>query len=90
MALFRVYENGKPAHIEHYLKWSAQGAERDELVFVTGHPGSTSRQLTTAGLKVVRDVFNPEVISFLEKFEKLDLAYAKLGDEQKRQVNHRG
>ena len=39
ICFFRVYEDGKPAKIEHYLKWSKAGAKDDELVFVSGHPG---------------------------------------------------
>ena len=27
ICFFRVYENGKPAKIEHYLKWSKDGAQ---------------------------------------------------------------
>src|SRR6266567_2356808 len=50
MALFRVYENGKPLHTDNYLKWSAKGAAPDELIFISGHPGSTSRQDTMAEL----------------------------------------
>src|SRR6516165_12537258 len=33
MCFFRVYENNKPAKIEHYLKWSKSGAKDGELVF---------------------------------------------------------
>src|SRR5262249_37509756 len=31
MCLFRVYEDNKPAKIEHYLKWSKSGAKENEL-----------------------------------------------------------
>src|SRR5260370_4623041 len=41
VCLFRVYENGKPAKIKHYLKWSTRGIQDDELVLVSGHPGNT-------------------------------------------------
>src|SRR5262249_42142539 len=43
VTFFRCYEDGKPARIEHYFKWSPYGARVNELVFVSGHPGSTSR-----------------------------------------------
>src|ERR1035441_456057 len=44
MALFRVYENGKPLHTDNFLKWSAKGAAPGELIFISGHPGSTERR----------------------------------------------
>ena len=43
IAFFRAYEDGKPATVEHYLTWSKAGAKEDELIFVAGHPGRTSR-----------------------------------------------
>src|SRR5207237_9257864 len=43
VCFFRVYEDGKPAKTEHYLKWSKTGAKDGELVFVSGHPGNTER-----------------------------------------------
>ena len=36
--IFRVYEDGKPAKIEHFLRWSENGAADGELVFVSGIP----------------------------------------------------
>ena len=48
VCFFRAYENGKPAKIEHYLKWSPSGSKEGELVFVAGHPGRTDR-LNTRG-----------------------------------------
>src|SRR5205823_12580186 len=55
MALFRVYENGKPIDSNDFLKWNAKGASDEELVFVTGHPGSTERLKTLAELLFQRD-----------------------------------
>src|SRR4029434_5718634 len=39
VAFFRAYENGKPAHVEHFLRWSPTGTQEGDLIFVTGHPG---------------------------------------------------
>ena len=33
MALYRVYENGKPIHTENYLKWNTRGAAPGDLDF---------------------------------------------------------
>jgi hypothetical protein len=56
MALFRVYDNGKPLHTDNFLKWSAKGAAPGELIFISGHPGSTERDDTVSELLLQRDV----------------------------------
>lgn len=86
MAIFRVYENGKPIHTDNYLKWSAKGAAPGELVFVSGHPGSTSRQDTMAQLMVERDVLEPAVTEYLKRRIAAAQEYAAKGPEQARQV----
>jgi Peptidase S46 len=86
MALFRVYDNGKPLHTDNYLKWSAKGAAPGELIFISGHPGSTSRQDTMAELLVERDVVEPAVTEYLKRRIAAAQAYAAKGPEQARQV----
>lgn len=54
MSVLRAYENGKPAVTPNYLKINWFGPLEKELVFVTGHPGSTDRQLTVAQLQTQR------------------------------------
>ncbi len=56
VALLRAYEDGKPAAVRDYLPFSQRGAEEGEMVFVTGHPGSTQRQLTLSQLNTLREV----------------------------------
>ena len=56
MALFRVYENGKPIDSKDYLKWNPKGAADEELVFVSGPSGSTQRLDTVAQLTYQRDI----------------------------------
>ena len=86
MALFRVYDNGKPLHTENYLKWSAKGAAPGELVFVSGHPGSTERQFTVAQLLTERDVREPAMIEYLRRRIAVAQEFAKQGPEQEQQV----
>jgi hypothetical protein len=71
MCFFRVYENDKPIQCEHYLKWSANGAAENELIFVSGHPGRTNRQQTMAELEYLRDVGYPYLMSRLNRLEVL-------------------
>jgi hypothetical protein len=86
MAIFRVYDDGKPIHTDNYLKWSAKGAAPGELVFVSGHPGSTSRQDTMAELMVERDVVEPAATEYLKRRIAAAQQYASKGPEQARQV----
>jgi len=69
VALFRVYEDGKPAQVEEFLKWSTEGATDGELVFVSGNPGSTQRDYTVAALKYVRDLALPDFLDWLCRME---------------------
>src|SRR2546423_14523444 len=55
ICIFRAYENGQPAKIEHFLKWNPNGPKDGELTFVSGHPGKTDRQLTLDELAHLRD-----------------------------------
>lgn len=85
--LFRAYENGKPAKIEHYLKWSEKGATEDELVFVVGHPGSTSRLFTYAELADARDRRTPKALEWLKAQEVLMLSYSARSTENARRAH---
>lgn len=85
MALVRVYENDQPVHPENYFKWSTTGAKDGSLVFVTGHPGSTSRLDTVAHLEELRDTSIPIILRLLERREEVLKKYMAMGEEQTRQ-----
>lgn len=86
--LLRVYENGKPIDTsKNYLRWNAKGAAANELVFVSGHPGSTQRALTVAQLEYQRDVRYPAVLNMFKRRLAVLKAYADQGAEQARQAN---
>jgi Peptidase S46 len=84
MSLVRVYEDGQPVHAAEYLKWSTTGAKDGEVVFVTGHPGSTQRLNSVANLEYLRDTSIPLVIRTLEHREAVLKAYMAQGEEQTR------
>jgi hypothetical protein len=86
VCFFRVYENNKPAHVEHYLKWSRAGAQDGELVFVSGHPGRTDRLATLAELTYLRDVGFPFLLQRLNRLEVLLLAFSARNEENARQA----
>jgi hypothetical protein len=89
MALFRVYENGKPVATKDYLKWNARGPAADELVFVSGNPGSTSRQDTMAQIDTQREYFLPLTIQNIKRQLDVLRRYSALGTEQARQATDR-
>jgi hypothetical protein len=86
MALFRVYENGKPINSTNYLKWNPLGAKDEDLVFVAGHPGSTARLDTMAQLEVERDVVEPNVLKLLRHRIDVMRKYSAQGPEQAREA----
>jgi hypothetical protein len=86
MALYRVYDNGKPLETRDYLKWNSKGAATGELVFVSGHPGSTSRLDTMAQLEATRDEYAKVITSLRNRLDVLE-RYSKQGPEQARQAS---
>jgi hypothetical protein len=88
IALFRVYENNAPVASSDYLRWSAAGAGDGELVFVSGHPGSTDRLDTVTQLETQRDVIYPRSIDVVRRRIAVLRKYSGLGGEQARQATN--
>ncbi len=86
ICLFRVYEDGKPAKIDNYLKWSKDGSKEGELVFVPGHPGRTDRMNTIAELEYLRDIGYPYVLQRLNRMEVMLLSFSGRSEENARQA----
>ncbi|HEY7428530.1 MAG TPA: S46 family peptidase, partial [Gemmataceae bacterium] len=84
ICFFRAYEDGKPAKPSHFFKWSASGPREGDLVFVTGHPGSTNRLDTLAKLLHRRDVTLPYWLNRLRAQEALLTQFSGRGPEQTR------
>ena len=86
MALFRVYENGKPIDSKDYLKWNPKGAGDGELVFVSGNPGGTERLVTYSYLVSLRDDTLASIITLLKNRIAVLKDYAARDPEQSRQA----
>ena len=89
ITFFRVYENGAPAHTGDYLRWSKTGVKDNELIFVSGHPGSTGRLRTMAQMEYLRDVDYParlenyrRRIALLETFGSQSSENARIAQEE--------
>ena len=62
VAFLRAYEHNKPARTPDFLRIDFAGPHAGELVFVSGHPGNTSRLETLAQLEFERDLSLPTAL----------------------------
>jgi hypothetical protein len=84
VSFLRIWKGDKPATTPDYFRWSPAGAKEGDLTFVSGHPGSTARDLTTAELAYLRDVGLPERIARLSEARGELLVFSERGPEQRR------
>jgi len=84
-SLLRAYENGRPAATPH-LSIDFDGPAPGDPVFVSGHPGSTDRQLTVAELKSLRDRELPPTLLRASELRGRYIQFAKTGEQADRIV----
>jgi hypothetical protein len=84
VAYLRLYANGQPAATPNHLKLRSSPLSDGELVFVSGNPGTTSRQLTTAQLAFQRDHFLPWRLKTLSEMRGRLLQFSAQSDENRR------
>ena len=72
-----------PVKVENYFKWSKTGVKDGELVFVTGHPGSTQRLNTVcpSGIAARREPFRLLIRYAGVASQKMLKAYMAQGEE---------
>jgi Peptidase S46 len=87
MAVVRVYEDGKPIAVTDYFPLSAKGPTAGEPVFVSGHPGSTQRELTVSQLSLLRDQMLIDTLLRLAEYRGVLIEYRTKGPEQARTAN---
>ncbi len=81
MSLMRAYENGEPADTPHHLPIRAAGPDEGEPVFISGHPGGTSRLLSVAELEYNRNVVLPQWLARYFEYRGRLIQYSKSGEE---------
>jgi hypothetical protein len=86
VAFFRAYEDGKPAKVEHFLKWNPEGCKEGELTFVSGHPGRTNRLNTVRHLEYIRDKQVPGQLALLRRREVLLSTFSDRSPENARRA----
>jgi hypothetical protein len=84
ITFFRVYENGKPAHVDDYLPFTTAGVKEGDLIFISGHPGSTARLLTISQLAYLREFLYPTRIKQLKQTIDTLLAFSAESAENAR------
>ena len=85
-AFFRVYQNNKPIESKNFLQWNSNGAKENELLFVSGHPGSTDRQKTLSEILFLKDHSFPEYLKILNEKIHSMREYSKRGKEEERRA----
>ena len=89
-AFLRVWDtNGQPLKTANYLPWAKEGAKEGDLVFVSGHPGGTNRQITVAELEFQRDVALPFALLYLAERRGMLREYASTSPERWRTTRAR-
>jgi hypothetical protein len=87
MSVLRAYDSkGKPVTPLNHLQINAAGPAEGQLVFVSGHPGSTDRLLTVAQLRQLRDIALPEWLLRNSELRGRYIQYGKTGAEAERIV----
>lgn len=77
-ALLRVYmsPNGEPAEYskknipytpKHYLPISLKGIKKNDFAMILGYPGTTDRFMTSFGVKLALDDYNPSIVKIRDK-----------------------
>lgn len=87
IGLVRAYEDGHPAASPDYLKWSADGSKDGDMVFVSGNPGGTSRDLTVSQLAFARDESLPSMIPALSEYRGLLERFVSESPERAQEAN---
>lgn len=85
-SILRAYENDKPAQTPNFLAINFSGPSANELVFVSGHPGSTARLQTRAQLQFNRDISLPITLLRASELRGRFIQFGKINPADERIV----
>lgn len=87
VSFVRAYgPDGRPVASDHHFGWDQEGAAEGEVVFVTGHPGSTSRQITASQFMYEREIRHPLLLDFFD--QRLEVLHAIEDPAQRRALSN--
>lgn len=88
VAFVRAYQpdSATAASTPHHFEWDADGAQEEELVLITGNPGSTDRLATVSQVLYERAYRHPFIVQFLEGQRDILAFIASFGPEAERAV----
>jgi hypothetical protein len=83
-SILRAYEDNKPAQTPNYLQIDFAGPSANQLVFVSGDPGTTERLQTRSQLEFDRDVSLPIALLRASELRGRYIQFGKnnIGDER--------
>ena len=81
-AFLRAYENDKPVKTKYFFKWSKNGAEEGEPIFVVGNPGSSNRISTIAQIEYARNFVYPQRVKYFTDIYDLYLEKVKASNAE--------
>jgi hypothetical protein len=84
VCFFRAYENNEPAKVQHFFQWATKFPAEGDLVFVSGHPGTTNRLETVAKLIYRRDHGHPYALARLRAMEAALSQFSERGPDERR------
>ena len=85
-AILRVYEDDKPIKSENYFKINPNVKTDGELIFISGHPGTTRRGIAYSEFSFNRDYLYPFNIGKYNSYLADLYNYIKKGNEEKRRA----
>jgi hypothetical protein len=90
LSFVRIYDNGRPLDSRaNYLPLAKQDLNEGDLVFSSGHPGSTARLDTVAALEFNRDVRLPDNLMHLAELRGVLEQFSETGPEHSRIASER-